>query len=48
MEENWEKVGIPCAWTGDGEFFGRGVGFCGGIGVGETCHGVLEGFVVSA
>ena len=48
MGDSWEGACIPCAWTGNGEFFGRGVGFCGGIGVGKTCHGVLERFVVSA
>ena len=48
MGKGCEWVGVPCAWTGDGEFFVRGVGFCRGIGMGKTCHGVLEDFLVSA
>lgn len=45
---NGVELGIPCAGTGNGDFFGRGMGFCGGSSVGEACHGVSECFVVSA
>ena len=41
------ELGIPCAWTGDGDFWRGGGCFCGGIGVGEASHGVSEGFVVA-
>ena len=43
-----ERVGIPCARTSNGKFFGRGVGFCRGIGLRKTCHGVPEYLIVAA
>ena len=48
LGESWEREGIPCAWTGNGKFFGGGVSFCRGIGVWKTCHGVPEYLIVSA